>query len=135
MSLQDSINQLSQKYDTLNQRLLIIENQDAQPNTFTKLEFQNKFTFEELVAIKVLEATDVGLQVIRDQQKDAKWIDITDNATILGVMYVNSKLPELITVERVSQILSPRGTIFETPETPTEPDPETPPDPDPPVEP
>lgn len=72
---------------------------------FTKLEFQLRFTFDELVAIEVASATDAGVRVLQRQQQVAEFIDLTDPNTQLGIMYLVSK--GYITSERGNEILTP----------------------------
>lgn len=62
----------------------------APKTVFTKLEFQLRFTFAELVAIETAAATDPGVRVLQSQQAIAEYIDIKDPNTQLGVMYLVS---------------------------------------------
>jgi len=72
---------------------------------FTKLEFQFRFTFDELVAIETAAATDLGVRVLQNQQAIAEYIDIADENTVLGVMYLVSQ--GILTHARGLEILTP----------------------------
>jgi len=71
----------------------------------SKLQFQLRFTFDELVAIEIAKETNPAVRVLHSQQQSAEYIDLADENTILGVMYLNSI--GLLTSERVNQILAP----------------------------
>jgi hypothetical protein len=71
---------------------------------FTKLEFRNRFTFAELVAIEESAVTDAGVRVLKDNLAIADHIDITRADTIGGVNYLVSK--NLLTQERSVEILT-----------------------------
>ena len=70
----------------------------------TKLEFQLRFTFDELVAIETAAETDAGVRVLQRQQQAAEFISLTDVNTKLGMLYLASK--GLLTAERVDAILA-----------------------------
>lgn len=81
----------------------------------TKLEFQLRFTFAELVAIEIAAETNPGVRVLQRQQQAAEFIDTSDENTILGVMYL--QYVGLITQERMAEILATTGVEPEpTPE-------------------
>lgn len=68
-----------------------VEFKDASTGSkLTKLQFRNKFTFEELVAIEVASETIPGVRVLKDNQSVAEYIDLTDENTVLGIMYLVS---------------------------------------------
>lgn len=69
----------------------------------TKLEFRNRFTFEELVAIEEVSITDSGVRVLQTNLNIAEFIDVKDPNTIAGINYLVSK--ELLTQERADIIL------------------------------
>jgi len=71
----------------------------------TKLEFQLRFTFNELVTIEVASATNPGVRVLQKQQQVAEFIDLTDPNTQLGIMYLVSQ--GLLTHDRGTEILTP----------------------------
>lgn len=72
---------------------------------FTKLQFQLRFTFDELVAIETVAETNPAVRVLQRQQETADFIDISDQNTILGIMYLVSV--SLLTNERAIEILTP----------------------------
>ena len=72
---------------------------------FTRLEFQKRFTFDELVAIESAAETSPGVRVLQRQQLSAEYIDLNDEATQLGVMYLVSV--GLLTHARGVEILTP----------------------------
>jgi len=69
----------------------------------SKLQFQLKFTFNELVAIEAASATNPALRVLQNQQQAAEYIDTADPTTQLGIMYLVSV--GLLTHERGLQVL------------------------------
>lgn len=71
---------------------------------YTKLEFRNKFTFEELIAIEEASLDDAGVRVLQTNLNVAEFINILDVNTQQGIMYLVSK--NLLTSERASEILS-----------------------------
>lgn len=70
----------------------------------TKLEFQLRFTFDELVAIETAAETDAGVRVLQRQQQAAEFINLLDPNTHLGMLYLASK--GLLTAARVDAILA-----------------------------
>ena len=72
---------------------------------FTKLEFQLKFTFAELVAIETAAETNPGVRVLQRQQDNAEFIDLADEHTINGITYLVSI--GLLTQERGTEIITP----------------------------
>jgi len=79
---------------------------DIKPDTstkLTKLQFQLRFTFEELVAIEEAALSNSAVRVLQKQQEVAEYIDLSDENTILGLMYLNSI--NLLTESRVNEIL------------------------------
>jgi len=76
-----------------------------QVTKFTKLEFQLRFTFDELVAIETAAASNPGIRVLQNQQAIAEYIDIADENTVLGVMYLVSQ--GILTHARGLEILTP----------------------------
>lgn len=77
-----------------------------QPSTtiLTKLQFSQKFTFEELIAIEMAAVSNPGIRVLQQQQSAAEFIDLSDTNTIFGVNYLVSQ--NLITQERSVEILT-----------------------------
>lgn len=75
----------------------------AKQTKFTKLEFQLRFTFDELVAIETAAETDAGVRVLQRQQQAAEFINILDPNTQLGILYLVSK--GLLTDVRANEIL------------------------------
>ncbi len=73
-------------------------------NIMSKLKFNQRFTFEELVAIETAAATTPGIRVFQSQLALADYIDISDVNTVAGVNYLVSL--ELITAERATVILT-----------------------------
>ena len=71
----------------------------------TRLQFQLKFTFAELVAIETAAETNPGVRVLQRQQENAEFIDLADEHTINGIMYLISI--GLLTQERGTEILTP----------------------------
>jgi hypothetical protein len=71
----------------------------------TRLEFQLRFTFDELVAIETVAETNAGVRVLQKQQQVAEYIDLADPNTQLGVMYLVSQ--GLLTNARGLEILTP----------------------------
>lgn len=70
----------------------------------SKLEFQKRFTFAELVAIETAAETDPAIRVLQKQQQMAEYIDVTDPTTRDGVLFLVSK--GLLTQERADTILT-----------------------------
>jgi len=70
----------------------------------SRLDFQRRFTFDELVAIEVAAETNPAVRVLQRQQMAAEFIDVKDEATILGIMYLVSV--KLISYDRALKILS-----------------------------
>jgi len=70
----------------------------------TRLQFLQRFTFNELVAIETASETNAGLRVLQRQQNAAEYIDVQDQATIDGVQYLVSL--NLLTIERAAIILT-----------------------------
>jgi hypothetical protein len=73
--------------------------------TLSKLKFNQRFTFEELVAIETAADSDPGIRVFKTQLALAEYIDLTEPGTIAGVSYLVSK--NLLTQERADIILTP----------------------------
>jgi hypothetical protein len=118
--LQESINVLSIQQQSLSDRLYAIETMNTGPTILTKLQFENRFTFDELVAIETAAETNPGIRVLQKKQAKADFIDLTDENTILGVMFLNSV--NLLTQERMTEILA--TGIEPVPEPEPEPEPE-----------
>jgi len=118
--LQESINVLSIQQQSLSDRLYTIETRDTGPTILTKLQFENRFTFEELVAIETAAETNPGIRVLQAKQAKADFIDLLDEKTILGVMFLQSI--GLLTQERMTEILA--TGIEPVPEPEPEPEPE-----------
>ena len=78
---------------------------ETQKTRMTKLEFRNRFTFEELIAIETAAEANPGIRVLKDSQAVAEYIDLADPNTQLGIMYLVSQ--SLITWERGTEILTP----------------------------
>jgi hypothetical protein len=70
----------------------------------TRLQFLQRFTFDELVAIETAAETTAGLRVLQRQQNAAEYIDVLDPSTVGGVQYLVSL--GLLTVERAGVILT-----------------------------
>ena len=70
----------------------------------TRLQFLQRFTFDELVAIETAAETNAGLRVLQRQQNAAEYIDVLDPNTIGGVQYLVSL--ELLTTARAEAILT-----------------------------
>ena len=86
--------------------LKTIKYSDIKPDIstkLTKLQFQLRFTFEELVAIEETALSNSAVRVLQKQQEVAEYIDLSDENTILGLMYLNSI--NLLTESRVNEIL------------------------------
>jgi len=86
--------------------LKTITHSDIKPDTstkLTKLQFQLRFTFEELVAIEEAALSNSAVRVLQKQQEVAEYIDLSDENTILGLMYLNSI--NLVTESRINEIL------------------------------
>ena len=120
--LQESINVLSIQQQSLSDRLYAIETRNTGPTILTKLQFENRFTFEELVAIETAAETNPGIRVLKSKQSKADFIDLTDENTILGVMFLNSV--NLLTQERMTEILATGVEPVPEPEPMPEPEPE-----------
>ena len=102
--LQESINTLSIQQQSLSDRLYAIEIRNTGPTILTKLQFENRFTFEELIAIETAAETNPGIRVLKSKQSKADYIDLLDENTQLGIMYLISV--GLLTQERGTEILS-----------------------------
>lgn len=77
-----------------------------EPQTkMSRLDFYSRFTFDELVAVEAAAVTNPAVRVLQNQINTAEFIDINDQRTILGVMYLNSV--GLLTVDRANEILTP----------------------------
>ena len=70
----------------------------------TRLQFLQRFTFDELVAIEVAAETNAGLRVLQRQQNAAEYIDVLDPNTIGGVQFLVSL--GLLTQARAEIILT-----------------------------
>lgn len=103
MSLEDSISQLSQQYSNLSTRINALETRNTGPTILTKLEFENRLTWDEQVAIEEASTTDAGIRVLKAKQAKADYIDLVDENTVLGLMYLASK--GFLTPARVDEIL------------------------------
>jgi hypothetical protein len=68
----------------------------------TRLQFLQRFTFNELVAIETVAETNAGLRVLQRQQNAAEYIDVLDPNTISGIQYLVSL--GLLTTERAAII-------------------------------
>ena len=77
----------------------------APETRMSRLDFQLRFTFDELVAIETAAATTPAVRVLQKQQEVAEFIDLADPNTQLGVMYLVSV--GLLTHERGTEILTP----------------------------
>jgi hypothetical protein len=73
-------------------------------STLTKLQFNNRFTFDELVAIEVATETNPGVRVFKNQLFLTDYVDLTNTNTIDGINYLVSQ--SLITQERADIILT-----------------------------
>jgi enoyl-CoA hydratase/carnithine racemase len=62
-------------------------------------------SFDELVAIESAGASNPGIRVLQNQQAIAEYIDIADENTVLGVMYLVSQ--GILTHARGLEILTP----------------------------
>lgn len=80
-------------------------NEQVVETRMTKLQFQLRFTFEELVAIEAAAETSAAIRVLQRQQQVAEYIDLADPNTQLGIMYLVSA--GLLTQERGTEILTP----------------------------
>jgi hypothetical protein len=69
---------------------------------YTKLEFMNKFTLQELGVIE--SSTDPIVKVLQRQQGLADFIDVKDQKTIEGIGYLTAI--GILTVERMNEILT-----------------------------
>jgi hypothetical protein len=67
----------------------------------TRLEFRSRFTTSEKIAM--YDSTDTIIKIFLDDIQAAQYIDVTDQATIDGVAYLESQ--GLITVGRSVDIL------------------------------
>ena len=118
--LNSSMTELSIQQQSLSDRIKALETRNTGPTILTKLQFENRFTFDELVAIETASETNPGIRVLQKKQAKADFIDLTDENTILGVMFLNSV--NLLTQERMTEILA--TGIEPTPEPEPEPTPE-----------
>jgi len=70
----------------------------------TKLQFLQRFTFNELVAIETAAETVPAVRVLQRQQDAAEYISVEDPTTISGVQFLVSI--NLLTTERAAAILT-----------------------------
>lgn len=70
----------------------------------SKLKFNQRFTFDELVAIETAANSNPGIRVLQSQLALADYIDLKDPNTISGINYLVSI--NLLTTERALEILS-----------------------------
>jgi hypothetical protein len=70
----------------------------------SKLKFNQRFTFEELVAIETAAESNPGIRVFQSQLSLADYIDLVNQNTIDGVNYLVSL--NLLTQERANNILT-----------------------------
>lgn len=116
VELQDKIQAtetlLQSSMTALSDRIYALETRNTGPTILTKLQFENRFTFDELVAIETASETNPGIRVLKSKQAKAEFIDLADENTILGVMFLQSV--GLITQERVAEILA--TSVEPTPE-------------------
>jgi hypothetical protein len=95
---------LNSSMQALSDRIYALETRNTGPTILSKLEFENRFTWDEQVAINEASLTDAGLRVLQAKQAKADFIDLVDENTILGLMYIHSK--GLLTSIRVDEILT-----------------------------
>jgi hypothetical protein len=70
----------------------------------TRLQFLQRFTFEELVAIETAAETVPAVRVLQRQQDAAEYVSVEDPATIAGIQLLVSL--SLLTSERAATILT-----------------------------
>lgn len=81
----------------------ITYNDIKEDKKLSKLEFRNRFTFDELVAIEEASNTDSGVRVLQTNLNIAEYINVKDVNTISGINYLVSK--NLLTQDRADIIL------------------------------
>ena len=118
--LQESINVLSIQQQSLSDRLYAIETRNTGPTSLSKVAFEDRFTWDEQVAIETAAETNPGIRVLQAKHAKADFIDLLDEKTILGVMFLQSI--GLLTQERMTEILA--TGIEPVPEPEPEPEPE-----------
>lgn len=118
--LQESINVLSIQQQSLSDRLYVIETRNTGPTILTKLQFQNRFTFVELVGIETAAETNAGVRVLQRKLSDAEFVDLEDVDTQNCIAYLVSE--GLLTQIRGTTILA--TGIEPVPEPEPEPEPE-----------
>ncbi len=89
-------------YDAVADTFSAPESADKTITQLTVLEFRNRFTFAEKVALK--SSSDVGVQVFIDDLSVATYVDLTDENLITGMDYLVSL--EIITEARKAEILA-----------------------------
>lgn len=82
---------------------LVKINQPKIKDNITRLEFLNKFTDEELVAIYTAAKSNISVEIMMDKVKAAEYISLTDEKTISGVTMLETV--GLITEGRAQEIL------------------------------
>ena len=107
--LQDNIQAteilLQSSVQALSDRIYALETRNTGPTIFSKVAFENRFTWDEQVAIETAAETNPGIRILQSKQAKAEFIDLTDENTILGIMFLQSL--GLITQERGIAILTP----------------------------
>lgn len=72
-------------------------------NIFSKLEFMEKLTQDELESIYTLAKNDVSVEVWKDKFQASTKIDISSESTINGIRMLESK--GIFTTDRANEIL------------------------------
>lgn len=80
----------------------VISSNNVKSHCLTKLQFSNRLTLQEHIAIET--STDPIVKVLDKQQQLAEFIDLEDQATQQGIGYLYNV--GILTLERMNQILS-----------------------------
>ena len=71
---------------------------------FSRIEFRNRFTSAEKVALYTAAETDVMIKIFLDDLSAAEYVDVTDEDIINHVAYIEQL--EIINSERTAEILA-----------------------------
>ena len=78
---------------------------ELQRTVISRYAFRQRLTFDEKVLLKSSE--DVGVQVLIEDLMSATEVDLNDDGFKLGMLYLNSVLPDVFTEERIAELSEP----------------------------
>jgi hypothetical protein len=102
ISISDTDDVLWKKYEN---GVWSTETFEIKNTRFSKVEFENRFIWDEQLAIEAASETDPGVRVFYRKILTAEFIDLADTNTQNGIAYLVSQ--GLLTPERGTTILTP----------------------------